>query len=816
MKPIGQTFFINEPPPPVGSPGVYITKIDVFFKSVSNTYGIEMQIRTTENGVPTTNMLPFGQKILQASEVSASNDASAPTTFEFETPVLVRASETYAFVLAPLGGNPDYEVWSAQISEEDVTTGTPIYTNNDTGDLFLSSNDRSWTPVINEDLKFNIYIANFTSQTGTAYFSPTNEDRMLVFSRAGSFVNREGVVFSNNIFNVAVLNIASANGSFNAGDILKQGNSTVYVQGKIYSTNSTVIKISNTTGAFAANTLVTDVSTNATANITSVSQNAVVTSNSTTMSVPDTSIFTANQYILIGTNNRSQVVPNQINNISSSNTIILKYPVAFSDTNALYGDVWNPTFKGYIAATKVSHFYPSYDIVILDQVTSNSSINLANSHNRMMFGVLSGASAYVHGLVKFNYSSLTTNFTYLTPSNTGLSWAFAGFAANTNYPADSTFTSINPGSINEFTNETRSYLSRSDEYVTLPVGRAGNSSMVIKSSFTSTNNKISPYIDTLQNSITVTQNVIVPENKLKGYYLFFANTGYVPANGDIVYQSTYGNTSSATIAVANNIAAIAYYPNGILLGNTAFTNQSNSVGTITAAIPFGEWGSNNTIYSSRYISKNVILASGQDSEDLMVYAAAYRPATTDILMYAKVLNAHDTSFDSKDWSRLNQLTSPSLYSSSVDSTDLIELQWTFNTSILKFGNSTATSNSSNTISCISTADFSNNSFIYLYSNDSANNFNVRQIVYVVNSTAVVVDRPPSFTATDAALGVIPGIESTQSAFLFDQNKNILRYCTKTDNVYDTYIQFAIKIVPVANTTAQIPLVHDLRCIALQV
>ena len=62
MKPIGQTFYVNAPA--TGIPGVYITKVDVFFKKVSSVYGIECQIRTTLNGVPTNERLPFGSKIL--------------------------------------------------------------------------------------------------------------------------------------------------------------------------------------------------------------------------------------------------------------------------------------------------------------------------------------------------------------------------------------------------------------------------------------------------------------------------------------------------------------------------------------------------------------------------------------------------------------------------------------------------------------------------------------------------------------------------------------------------------------------------------
>ena len=85
-NPIAQTFFINEPPPPQGADGVFVTRVDVFFKAISTTFGIQLQIRQTENGAPTQSVMPFADKILYPTDINlqASADASVPSSFIFE------------------------------------------------------------------------------------------------------------------------------------------------------------------------------------------------------------------------------------------------------------------------------------------------------------------------------------------------------------------------------------------------------------------------------------------------------------------------------------------------------------------------------------------------------------------------------------------------------------------------------------------------------------------------------------------------------------------------------------------------------------
>jgi hypothetical protein len=72
----------------------------------------------------------------------------------------------------------------------------------------------------------------------------------------------------------------------------------------------------------------------------------------------------------------------------------------------------------------------------------------------------------------------------------------------------------------------------------------------------------------------------------------------------------------------------------------------------------------------------------------------------------------------------------------------------------------------------------------------------------------------SHHVTNGSFGTLP-IQSGNAAFLYDLNNNIVRYTTSTDVVFDSYSTFAIKIVPVSDSTAIVPRVSDMRVLALQ-
>jgi hypothetical protein len=78
--------------------------------------------------------------------------------------------------------------------------------------------------------------------------------------------------------------------------------------------------------------------------------------------------------------------------------------------------------------------------------------------------------------------------------------------------------------------------------------------------------------------------------------------------------------------------------------------------------------------TNRYISRTITLAEGQDAEDVSVILTAYRPPTTDVKVYIKLLNGEDASaFSSSPWMELDKVEgSEDLYSSASNRNDFKE------------------------------------------------------------------------------------------------------------------------------------------------
>ena len=79
---------------------------------------------------------------------------------------------------------------------------------------------------------------------------------------------------------------------------------------------------------------------------------------------------------------------------------------------------------------------------------------------------------------------------------------------------------------------------------------------------------------------------------------------------------------------------------------------------------------------TRYFSKPVELADGQDAEDLRVYVTAYKPSGTDVKVYAQLLSASDGEpLADKDYTLMTQVTSTSIISDTADTNDFKEYEF---------------------------------------------------------------------------------------------------------------------------------------------
>jgi len=186
--PIAQTFFVSE------KTGLFLTSLDVFFKTKPD-FGsqtadtVTLQIRTVENGTPTSTTLPYSEVTLSPDKINLSTDGSVATKFTFASPVYLdgpkekvvagaeKGSESFAeYAIVLLSNSKEYEVFIARLGENDLQTNTKISVKagdeNMLGSLFKSQNGYTWTPSQLDDLKFTLYKAQFVTEGTCTFFNP--------------------------------------------------------------------------------------------------------------------------------------------------------------------------------------------------------------------------------------------------------------------------------------------------------------------------------------------------------------------------------------------------------------------------------------------------------------------------------------------------------------------------------------------------------------------------------------------------------------------------------------------------------------------
>jgi len=173
--PIAQTFFVNSANYP---DGVYINKLDLFFRKKSNSLPVWVQIRPVVNGYPSaTDILPGGVSIKEPSDVNISTTGTVPTTFEFNNIVHLAPGE-YSFVV--IADTDEYELFTAILGEYSLDNPNVRVIDQPTlGSMFKSQNARTWTPAQEEDVKFTLYNCLFNNNVNGVVTFDTKIDPSL-------------------------------------------------------------------------------------------------------------------------------------------------------------------------------------------------------------------------------------------------------------------------------------------------------------------------------------------------------------------------------------------------------------------------------------------------------------------------------------------------------------------------------------------------------------------------------------------------------------------------------------------------------------
>lgn len=224
--------------------------------------------------------------------------------------------------------------------------------------------------------------------------------------------------------------------------------------------------------------------------------------------------------------------------------------------------------------------------------------------------------------------------------------------------------------------------------------------------------------------------------------------------------------------------------------------------------------------SSKYVSKRVVLADGQDAEDLRVYVSAYKPANTEVEIYAKFHNATDPDpFDDKNWTKLELVTDRSVLSNPFNRNDVIEFEYKVPTyhsgnainGLFTNGGTGVITGTSGTVN----TDITVGNVVRVYQPNFPDNHFVA-VVTAANTTTFTVNDSAAYSNTSMITSglKVEVVTENNSAFENIQNNRIVRYFNSSGAAYDGYKTFAVKVVLLSSSDYRVPHVNDLRAIAV--
>ena len=158
---LSQSFTVSE------QYGVYVTKIGVFFSSVSSTFPISLHLKMGSAVLATS--------VKTASETSsaASATAATETTFLFDEPMFLPQG-TFKFCLESNDKN-EYNVWHAKLGDFKLgTTQERVIKDLAPGFMYPPSAGSTQRRDPDSDIKFKLYRASFSATSGTAVFIDAN------------------------------------------------------------------------------------------------------------------------------------------------------------------------------------------------------------------------------------------------------------------------------------------------------------------------------------------------------------------------------------------------------------------------------------------------------------------------------------------------------------------------------------------------------------------------------------------------------------------------------------------------------------------
>lgn len=720
--------------------GVFITGVDVFFKTKDSTNGVTLELRETNNGVPSQIIVPFSRTRLSPSSVNVSNTASLATTFTFDSPAYLKTETDYAIVIYPDSNSPEYTIWTAETGVRDVANTSLISNQNwGLGTLFYSTSGSAWTPVQDEDLKFTIKRALFDDLSGTAKVQNGDYEFLTLANTEGNFIGGETIAQLSNTY---------LSGTF-----------TTAVGNLVVGTSS------NQTAALSVDDNVLFVYSNNAAIATgNVNVTAITVSNGGGQTTDFVTEYSAGDFIRIGSDIRQVVA------VTNSTSMTLDATLSTSASNSTHFRL-DPVFDvSRVTAANSS----TITLNKIPKLTSNASI-IVNGQ-KVVRGVV---SAYDYGNNKIYISSSTSandSFKIQTSNS-----AYRGTMIGDTSQALGVVSSVDDIKVNIF----RPLINA----LQIP-GTSVSLNGTLTTNSGSTNTK--SYFLTASSRLDLGDDAVIKSksNEIVGTSITKSFTADLLMSGSTTDISPIVDMNPSSVVLTRNLI------------NNDYTGETGRFGSAKA----------------KYVSKRIALVDGMDAEDAKIFITAYKPNGTTIQVYSKILNFTDGSaFEDKDWTLMDQVTSGSVFSDSLNEEDYREYEYTFPKtppSTLLSGVATTYSNTTVTgVDTTFTTTVAAGDLIKIVKSNTLTDYDLLPVVSVANNTTLTVTSNTSFTGTGNTIELVT---QKKAAFKYTRNNYIVRYHDSNNGAFDTYKYMAVKIVLLSPYNYLVPALNDVRVLAVSV
>ena len=229
--------------------------------------------------------------------------------------------------------------------------------------------------------------------------------------------------------------------------------------------------------------------------------------------------------------------------------------------------------------------------------------------------------------------------------------------------------------------------------------------------------------------------------------------------------------------------------------------------------------------SAKYVSRVITLKEGLDAEDIKVFVNAYKPANTDIKVYAKILNeVDDVEIRDRHWSELQRTQNNDAVSQKGNREDVIEYGFEFKDSLDKtlISNGSITfSTSSFTVTGAGTnfdGDFAVGDIIHVEEVVGSNtDYFASKITAIASDTSMTIADLPSFSESIGKGEYFKVNSDNLNTAFRDPGAPVAFQATYYNNDGEKFVGYnrlAIKIVMTADSTAHSPYIQDYRAIAV--